>query len=320
MEIINLGRDEKITQPGFYRMPLWQHHSQPCDGVSVTSSVLRTMRKGTPADVWAFHRLNPDRMEQPDRPAWKLGSAIAAFIEGGEDQLRGEFYVLPAKKPNRPNEKQLIAFKEGRATQAAMEAISFWERVEADPRPKITEADVDRIKALGEVLARDPVAATMLGGEPEITMAWKDPKTGIWCLSRPDNMTFDGTGVDYKSISIMDAYIQPYHIDRRITDHLLFMQMGWADEAFEQITGERMGALGFVFQLTTPPFHVIPRALDDEEVGIGRWMNRQSLDRFAECLASDNWPGPGEHVGAYHMPAKLRERILEEMNTEGEAP
>lgn len=319
-EIRNLGPAEKIVEPGFYSMPLERHHNQPCDGVSVTSSVLRTMREGTPADVWSFHVLNPDRFEPKSTPAFTMGSAIAAYIEGGEDQVRADFFVLPDDKPNRPTTAQMIALREGRASDKALASISFWGKVDKDPRRKISEADVRRIEALGKVLAKHELARMMLSGIPEVTMAWKDQATGIWCLSRPDQVHFSGEGFDYKSIAIRDAYFQPRHVDRRITEHSLFMQMGFADEAFEHLAGDRMTTVGFVFQLNEAPYHVIPRALEDEEVLIGRALNRQSLDRFAECYDTGVWPGPGEHVGAYRMPEKYRERLLEELNIEGKAP
>ena len=42
-EIRTLADDEQITEPGFYAISLDRHHSQPCDGPSVTSGVLRKM-------------------------------------------------------------------------------------------------------------------------------------------------------------------------------------------------------------------------------------------------------------------------------------
>jgi len=59
--IRDLAADQIITEPGLYRMSLERHHSQPSAGVSVTSGILRKMELATPADVWAFHQLNPAR-------------------------------------------------------------------------------------------------------------------------------------------------------------------------------------------------------------------------------------------------------------------
>ena len=50
-EIRTLAPGEKITEPGFYRIDLDVHHSQCCDGFSVTSGVLRNIHLKTPGEV-----------------------------------------------------------------------------------------------------------------------------------------------------------------------------------------------------------------------------------------------------------------------------
>ena len=72
-QILTLKDDEKIAEPGFYAISLDRHHNQPCDGPSVTSGVLRAMELQTPADVWAFSRLNPDRFEKEQTTALPIG-------------------------------------------------------------------------------------------------------------------------------------------------------------------------------------------------------------------------------------------------------
>ncbi len=100
-EIRTISDDELITENGFYQISMDRHHSQPCDGPSVTSGVLRKMILSTPADVWAFHQLNPDRWPDDDRPALWLGRAMAAYIEGGMDEVSKHFLILPEDKPNK---------------------------------------------------------------------------------------------------------------------------------------------------------------------------------------------------------------------------
>jgi hypothetical protein len=134
-EIREVGPDDKISIPGFYRIPLKRHHSQCCDGVSVTSSILRRMIPPyTPADVWAFHDLNPERYERPTSPALRQGAAMAALIEGGEEALDRDFFVMPKDKPNRPSEAQLKSYAEKRASFATIRAVKFWQERETDER------------------------------------------------------------------------------------------------------------------------------------------------------------------------------------------
>lgn len=320
MEIVELGPKQRIIAPGFYRMPLAQHHSQPCDGISVTSSTLRTMELQTPADVWAFHPLNPDRWEEDDKPALRLGRAMAAYVEGGPEEVEKFFRVLPADKPKRPTPQQIAAYDENRATEVGAKSVEFWRAVEKDPRDILTESEWDMIHNMGKVLARDPAASAALGGEPEVTMAWYDEATDLWCLSRPDQLSFDGLLSDYKKVNTMGMPFNARLVDRRITQHGYDMQMAFAAEGFKALTGEDPSAVGLVFQHDAKPHHVILRSLEAEDIEIGTFRNRRARQTMRDCLNSGHWWGPGEHVGPYIRPEWQRDMLLEQMNTAGVSP
>ncbi len=319
-EIRTLADDELITEPGFYQISLDRHHSQPCDGVSVTSGVLREMEMATPGDVWAFHQLNPDRWEEKDTDAKRLGRAMAAYIEGGEEEIEKHFRVLPDDRPQRPTRAQLLAIKEGRGTKTAHRSVAYWREVDQDPRDQITERQWSLILDMGKALAADPAASAALGGVPEVTMAWQDELTGLWCLARPDQVTFDGMLSDYKKVSPQGGRFDYRLCDRRITDHGYDMQMGFAATGFGRLTGNWPSSVGLVFQCDERPHFPILREILEEDLRIGQFRNRRGLIRFKECLDSGHWPEPGEDIGAYQRPDKHRQMMLEQMNTEGMAP
>lgn len=320
MEIRTLKDGEKISEPGFYNIPLSVHHSQPCIGPSVTSGVLRKMELQTPADVWAFSLLNPSRWPSEDKPALRLGRAMAAYVEGGMDAVAQHFVVLPEDKPNRPTAAQRKAFDEGRGTEAGIRSIEFWAKFDADPRDPLSAAELKMIQDMGKALAADPGAAAAMGGIPEITMAYQDRITGLWVLSRPDTVNFDGTVTDYKKINTQGRPFNGGVIDRRITDGGYDMQIALGCEAFEELTGEWPNIGAIVGQWDQPPHHVILREIDQEDLRFGQFRNRRALTRFKECLDSGNWPGPGEVVGRYQRPQWQRESLLSEMNVEAKAP
>lgn len=318
--IRTLGPDEQITEPGFYNISLDRHHSQPCDGPSVTSGVLRKMELATPADVWAFSLLNPDRWVQEDKTALRLGRAMAAYIEGGIDEVAKHFAVLPADKPNKPTAQQLLAYAEGRATDAGKRCVEFWAAQDKDPRDQITDAQQKMIMDIGSVLASDPMASAVMGGIPEITMAYQDNQTGLWLLARPDTVNFDGTVTDYKKINTQGRPFNYRVVDGRITEHGYDMQLAFAAEVFEALTTQWPSSAGIIAQWDAAPHHVILREIAEEDLRFGQFRNRRAIARFAECLASNHWPGPGDDVGAYQRPQWQRDMLLAEMNTEGTAP
>lgn len=341
MEIIHLADDEVIQKPGFYQISLERHHSQPCEGPSVTSGVLRQMELATPSDVWVTHRLNPNRVKREDTDALRLGRIMAAFIERGSEGLYDWLRVLPSapklslvemfelakagnepsdKTPQRPNFDQVKRYLDGNPTPAGRASVEFWLEVEADPREKVTEAEFQNIKDMGKVLALDPAACAVMGGLPEITMAYQDDQTGLWLLSRPDTVNFDGTVTDYKKINTQGRPFNYCTVDNRITDHGYDMQLAFAAEVFESITGQWPSMAGIIAQWDAPPHHVILREISEEDLRIGQFRNRRAIARFAECLASKHWPGPGDDVGAYQRPTWQRDMLLTEMNTENQAP
>lgn len=319
-EIRTLADGEKITEPGFYNITLDRHHDQPCDGPSVTSGVLRMMELQTPADVWAFSKLNPDRWEKPQTTALRLGRAMASYVENGMDAVAEHFVVLPEDKPRKPTDAQKANYALGKATETAIYSVEFWDAIEADPRDPLTDAEQTMIENMGKVLAKDPAACAVMGGIPEVTMAVRDERTGLWLLSRPDTVNFDGSVTDYKKINTQGRPFNYRVVDSRITDHGYDMQMAFAAECFESLTGNWPSIVGIVAQWDAPPHHVILREILEEDLSIARWRNRQAIDRFHECLTSGLWPGPGDDVGAYQRPEWQRTMLLERMQIAGTAP
>lgn len=319
-EIITLEPGQLITEPGFYRIPLDVHHSQCCDGPSVTSGVLRKMNKHGPSKVWATHILNPNRHEPKRTDALRLGSAMAAFIEGGIDGLNAEYQTVAENAPNRPTKAQLQALKEGRASKTAIASIAFWEEVDRDGREVIKEHELELMAAMGLALSQDPAASAVLGGEPEITMAAYDERTKLWFLSRPDNMNFQGLMSDYKKVNTGGRRFDHFFCSSRVDDHGYDAQMGFAADVFERLTGIWSDQAGLVFQEDEPPHDVILLPIPEEDLRIGQFHNNQAAMRFRECLDLGHWPGPGEVIMPYHRNDKARERILEEMQTAGVAP
>ena len=317
-EIIDLGKTDRIDTPGFYRLPLSKHHGQPCVGPSVTSSVLREYETPgcTLQDIWIYSPWNDERAPRVDTDALREGRAMACLIEGGEALLREQFVVLPEGAPRKPTQQQIEAFLEGRASEAAERSCSFWIRIDSDPRTPLKHDEFETLIAMSEVLMDDPAAAA-LNGEPEITMAWHDEEHDLWVLSRPDQVDFSGMVSDYKKIHSKGRYFSTWTVDNAISEFNIHMQMALAWEALEKLTGEFPSEVGVVAQCGEFPFHVIPRQIDEDDLIIGQAQNRRARRALSEALKSGHWPGPAEHIGSYQMPKGRRDRLVEELETEG---
>ncbi len=341
-EIYDLPDNEKIEAPGFYRISMDRHHNQPCDGVSVTSGILRRMDPdiGSPSEVWAHHVLNPNRIEKKETSALRLGRVMAAYIENGPEGVE-EFVrvtpsaptmsvvemlamaeagaIKPERAPNRPTFEQVEKYVAGTATPAAVRSVEYHLELENDPRDKVTETEWALICDMGRALLADEAAAAALGGIPEITMAWFDEETQLWCLARPDQVSFGGMLTDYKKMAPAGRVFNARMVDQRIEQHGYDMQMAFARDAFEQIAGfwPSDAPVGIVAQSDTAPFDVILRAFDEHDLRIGSARNRLSLREFRRCLDSGHWPKPGDHVGSFRRYPANEKRLLELLSAAG---
>lgn len=318
-EIRTLADDELITEPGFYNISLERHHNQPCDGPSVTSGVLRKMILETPADVWAYSKLNPEAYPNPTTAALRMGVAMAMYVEGGKECVLNGFEIHDAPKPRKPTQAQIKAYDNGEPTEAGAASVEYWRKVEESPSAFLEASEFQLICEMGAVLESDPAASAVMDGIPECTMAWRDERTGLWLLARPDTVSFDGSASDYKKMNTQGKPFNYRVVDRRITEHGYSQQMAFAAYVFEKLTGEWPGSVGIVAQWDKPPYHVILREIAEEDLRMAQFRNRQAIDLFAHCLEKEHWPGPGEDVGCYQAPDWLREQILEEMSTAGVA-
>jgi len=283
--------------------------------VSVTSGILRAMELQTPADVWAFHQLNPDRYERKESPALRMGRAMAAIVEGGLAEMERHYIVPDDDAPRRPTSQQIAAYDRGDATEKGTASVEYWRAMAADTREVLPEAEFDLIVAMGGVLAQSVEAAAVMAGLPEVTIAWFDEETQLWVLSRPDTVSLDGAISDYKKISPQGGAFDYRLVDRRITQHGYDMQMSLGAEAMEMLGLGWPTSVGIVAQSDTPPYHVILREIPEDVLRIAQFRNRRQRIRFRECLDSERWPGPGDDTGAYEYPQWLSEKLAAEMQT-----
>lgn len=319
-EIRTLKDGEKITEPGFYNIPLELHHNQPCDGPSVTSGVLRKMELATPADVWAFSKLNPDHYETEQTAAMRQGVAMALYCEGGKEAVLEGFKLHDSPKPRKPTVKQIEAYDEGNPTDAGKASVEYWRAVEASPSAYLEKGEYDLICEMGAVLDADPIAKDLMSGVPECTMAYQDEVTGIWLLARPDTVNFDGSSTDFKKMNTQGRPFSHRTVDSRITEHGYDMQMAFAADVFEKLTGMWPETVGIIAQWDKPPYHIIVRGINEEDLRMAQWRNRRAINNFAQCLKTGDWWGPGHDTADYQRPDWQREYLMQEMNMTGEAP
>ncbi len=322
--IRTLGPDEKITEPGAFRLPMDRYHSTDlCDGVSVSSSHLRTVTTKSPHAFWKTWGANPNRYPpKDDSDSLILGRAAHCLILGDE-VFEEQFCYVPEKAPRRPTSVQVAAFERtGQWSDAAAEGAAFWAEwdAKANGRAFLTEEQVQKVRYMAENLAASPEAVTALTSQmTEVSMIWQDEATGLWVKSRPDCIPDNGYDFgDLKTFAPKGGDLS-IAAQRAVTDHGYAQQMALAIEGAERVFGQGGDRCMLVFVQTSEPYEVVPILLEPEALYWGRVLNRKALDQIAEGIATGVWPMRVTNPVRYEYPPSMLHQFGE-MQARGDLP
>ena len=277
------AKKKKISADGIYDLTMEEYHSDCCAGPSISSSGLRTIWRECPLEYWSFSYLNKDAFPGPDTQTFSFGRAAHCLLLGDED-----FKARYAVRPDEFDSWRTKAAKEWMAAQIA------------DKRTVLIPDQLVHISYMARVLEKHPLVDTLLDGEIEKSLIWKDPETGIWLKSRPDIIpAFDGTLNDYKTTT---SIIRPYELSRDIAKYGYFMQMALAEEGLVHLTDKKALNSVLTFQMSKAPYHVAPVELSAEYIALGHAYNRSSLRTLADCLDKGEWPGYSAGIAVLQPP------------------
>ncbi|MBC1183933.1 hypothetical protein HF680_14910 [Brevundimonas sp. WCHBH090558] len=279
----------KVSVPGVYALSMAEYHGDLCVGPSISSSGLRTIWSRSPAHYFHASPYNPagfvlqvvDGIEvmvpkdQPERPHFSIGKAAHHLLYLGRKGFDAEFVIRPSK------------WKDWR-TDAAKEWKA--EQIKAG-LTIITDAELEAITGMARSLGAHPlVKSGILDGAVERSLIFKDAKTGAWLKSRPDNIpSSSGLFADLKTAdSVSDD-----SLERSLANYGYHMQAALVGMASEAVLGRPMEEFALVWVEKAPPHCVRVTVLTGADLERGRMQLRRSIDQFAECVATGEWPGPG---------------------------
>ena len=208
-------------------------------------------------------------------------------------------------------------------SDSAAERFAFWDAFEAlhEGKDFISEDDLETVMRIAETMRADPVVTTLLTGEPEKSIIWKD-RTGVWLKSRIDVLSETGDLADLKTTTRRNLPL----LFRDIRSHGYDMQMGLATMALENVMDVPFTADAYegracvlCFVAKKPPHHVMPVEIDFDALHWARIKCRKAIDTFAKCLETGEWPGPVQGIPTYSVSEAERLEIEKKQET-GEWP
>lgn len=291
--------DGLIVQPGVYDIPADQYHLDPVAGGSISSTGVRKMvAPSCPAlfKWWADH---PE--ERETKTAFDYGQAAHAEVLG----------------EGRPVEVLDYRDYKTKAAQAAQAAAYAAGKI-----PVLTH-QYAKVQAMAQALRDHPRASALLDpehGKPERSLVWRDEQTGEACRAMLDwlpNTPPDGGRLivpDYKTA----ISVEPAELHKAMDRHNLHQQAAWNLDGIRSLGlhGTIDPAFMFIFQMKEPP-HLVTVAQPDPDAFLwGQRLNRYGLDRYADCRATNTWPGYTDNIVDLSLPV-WTQRDLEDMYEAG---
>lgn len=173
----------------------------------------------------------------------------------------------------------------------------------------LTRPEWQQVRAMADAVLSHPLAAALFAdGQPELSLFTTDPETGVELRARPD--WIGRTIVDLKTT----INANPADFDRIAWTYHYEMQAAWyLDEVARAGIIPDDDRLLFVNVEKSPPYLVSVTELDAEALRIGRTRNREAIDTFARCLATDEWPGYPAVEHLVPLPTYAAMQYAEEM-------
>jgi hypothetical protein len=272
-----------------YDMPASQYHAE-CDGiVRLSNSIGAKIIDYSPAHAFAAHPLLGASAGRQYSDAFDFGTILHQTLLGGESQI------------------DVLEFSDFRTKAAQIE------RDESRALGRIPMLSQD-MSAISD--AADSVRETLhrlgldLLGHSEVTALWESD--GVACRGRLDHVLTRDDG----SIVVIDlktcASARPEIVRAKTVEYGYHSAAAGYIDAVETCVPGALGRASFidVFVEKTWPHYTLANEVSGKmlELGRSRWA-RMKL-RWAECMASNHWPGYAESICALEPPkwAEYRER------------
>ncbi len=212
----------------------------------------------------AHYRWAQDNPFEPTA-AMRIGTLThLAVLE--PDRFDVECVVMPSMDPRTKAGKE--AYEEFQAAHPGVDML--------------TSDEHTRVISIRDSVRAHPMARKLLDriAQVEVSTFWKDEDTGVDCRCRPDGILDNGMLIDLKTTTDAGQGFERSVRQYRYHVQAAFYAMGMAGAPMIFIAVEK-----------DPPYLVACYMLDPDSFADGEYAARQNLETYAECLATNTWPG-----------------------------
>lgn len=267
-----------VDAPGIYPgYPEAEYHARP----ELSSTQARQILD-SPA------RFHYNRQRTITSPAFDLGTAVHTKVLG-----------VGAKPIAYPPEH--LTASGNPSTKAA--TIEWAEQQRAAGNVPVAPADMHRVNAMAEAVLAHPKARAILeqDGQREASVFATDPETGVACRARFDFLPIGGgIASDLKTTA---GSASPAGFGSSAAKYGYPVQEAHYTDTHRWVTGGEPVRLAFIVVEKAPPHLVAVHEFDEAVRMAARELAAKARHIYAECQATDEWPGHGDELLTPEMPA-----------------
>ncbi len=263
-----------ITEPGIYDLSDAEYQSDPCEEISLRSSVAWLMHDKTPAHAaWSSPRLNPLWTPRSET-YFDIGKACHTLLLG-----RGADYAIIHAKDYRTADAKKM--------RAAIE--------EAGKTPLLEPAAAQvraMVKAANHQIEKMIDAGTIEGSpfdsaQSEKVIVWRDQ--GVLCRAMLDGLSLDGDVIsEYKTDG---TDIGPAQWQWRARKMGYIFRLAFYRRGLEALKLAYSPAIRVFVQSTDAPYLMALYRIEDELIARADEQVIAAMKLWRRCLEKNDWPG-----------------------------
>lgn len=269
-DVVELAGRLTISEPGVYAdISDIDYHADPVPGGSLScSGAKKLLPPSTPARFKHEVENPPESTKTFDE-----GKAAHRLVLG----VGPELVLVPFERWDTNKAKAMVA-----------------EARERDAIP-LKQKQWDMVHGMADALRAHATASALLNpdrGQPEQSLFWADPETGVTLRARLDWLPDPSDSgrmiiADYKSA----LSAAPAKFAKAAADYGYHQQDPWYSAGVRALGLAEDLAFVFIVQEKTPPYLVSVCQLHDDDRRLGHVLNRQAIHTYAECKRTGDWPG-----------------------------
>ena len=283
-----------ITEPGIYPdLPSDDYHAQH-DWLS-WSRMKYLIPPSTPAHFKAALSADEERKRHFD-----MGKVVHALTLGAGD----DYVVVQAL--NRQKEPYDATSYDTVSAQVHRDAIY------ADGLVPILAAELEQAEAMAKSVNEHPVASALLAdGRPEVSLFWVDDATGVKCRARLDWLP---NAVKGRRLIVPDlktaVTAAPSEFSKAAANFAYYGQgMHYLDGVRALGLDLDPAWLFITVEKARPHLVSVGQLSDREDLRLARAVVDHCRRLYAECSATDNWPGYGHGINDLRLPTWLHYQL-----------